>query len=224
MGRFRRYVLVSRFRTRLAIVGPSMSDEYHGVPSKSGSGGLVALGLVLLLAAAGLVFWKLQSGHEPEIIVEPAAPKSDSQEEPPVFENAPPPPPTEEEVAEEDKKDTEKTTTKPKVAMGPSGCSGSCTGAPTAELTTALSTRAGSSRTCYNTALRRNATLEGKMTVAVRVSPSGSVCSASVTSNTSGDAALAACVVSKFRAAQFPAPKGGCMDAAVPLNFTPKKD
>jgi hypothetical protein len=60
------------------------------------------------------------------------------------------------------------------------------------------------------------------MTVALRLSPTGAVCGASVSSNTSGDAALAACVVSKFRSAKFPAPEGGCVDAAVPLNFTPK--
>ncbi|HXS16118.1 MAG TPA: AgmX/PglI C-terminal domain-containing protein, partial [Polyangiaceae bacterium] len=91
------------------------------------------------------------------------------------------------------------------------------------DLRAALAGRAASAKSCYNTALRRNATLEGKMSVNVRVSPRGAVCSAGVSNNTLGDAAVAACVSAQFRSSQFPAPAGGCVDTVVPLNFTAPK-
>lgn len=220
MGRLRCHFLVSRFSRRLAIVAPHMSDENHRVPEKSGSAGLVALGVILLLAAGGLVLWKVQGGAEDDVVVAPPAP-APIDEPPPVFDNAPPPPP--EEVEEEPEAEPEKKAVK-SVAPVVGGCGGPCNGEATAEIRNALAMRGGMARTCYNNALRRNSTLEGKMTVAVRISGTGSVCSANVTSDTSGDAALVACVATKFRAAQFPAPTGGCVDAAVPLNFMPKKE
>lgn len=223
MGRFRRQLLVSHFGSRVAIVDSDMSEENHGVPTKGGSGGLIALGILLLAGAGGLVLWKTQSGGGEEVVVEEAPPAPAPKEEAaPVLDNAPPPPPTEEEIEEEEKKEEVSTakTTKP---SGPAGCSSPCNGSAPGNLQAALATRGGMARTCYNTALRRDPTIQGKMTVAVRLNPQGAVCSAAVTSNTSGDAALAACVGAKFRSAKFPAPAGGCVDVAVPLNFTSKQ-
>ena len=37
-----------------------------------------------------------------------------------------------------------------------------------------------------------------------------------------GDGTIASCVVQMFRAGTFPPPQGGCVDAAVPMNFVPK--
>lgn len=203
-------------------MGPSMPDSTHGVPSK-GNGGMIALGVIMLLAAGGLVVWKMQSkASEPEVVEE--APAAKAVEPPaPVLDNAPPPPPSEEEIEEEEKEEEKAAAaTGPARPAGPAGCSGSCTGSMTPALNSALGARGGMSRSCYNTALRRNAGLEGKMTVSVRLSPNGSVCGASISNNTVGDPSIGSCVLSKFRSAKFPAPQGGCIDTAVPLNFTKK--
>ena len=178
----------------------------------------------MLLLAGGLVTYKLTSSpDEPEVVEEKAPPKP-APAPAPVLDNAPPPPPSEEEIAEEEKANTADESSKTvKSYKGPPGCGGPCTGSAGGDLRSALATRGASARSCYNTALRRNASLEGKMTVNVRVSPQGSVCSVSIGNNSLGDAAVAACVTAQFRAAAFPAPSGGCVDTAVPLNFTSKK-
>lgn len=200
-----------------------MPESQHGLPSKGGGGIVVVIGILMLLVAGGLVFWKMKSGEpEPEVeeIKTPAPAKT--AEAAPVLDNAPPPPPTEEEIEEEEKQ--EKASASPvKAPAGPAGCGGTCSGSAGAALRSALATRGASSKSCYNTALRRNAMLEGKMTVNVRLSPSGAVCSVGVANNTLGDAAVTSCVVAKFRSAPFPAPDGGCVDTAVPLNFTSNK-
>jgi hypothetical protein len=59
--------------------------------------------------------------------------------------------------------------------------------------------------------------------VSIKVGPSGQVCSANVTSNQTGDPGLSSCVAQIFRSSTYAAPKNGCVDAQVPLNFVPKK-
>lgn len=178
----------------------------------------------MLLLAGGLVAYKLtSSGAKPEQVEERAvaAPQPAAA---PLLDNAPPPPPSEEELAQAEKPaEPENTSKTVKVPSGPPGCSGQCAGAAGGDLKAALASRAASARSCYNTALRRNATLEGKMTVGLRVGPSGAVCSVGINSNTLADPAVGACVSAQFRASKFPAPEGGCVDMAVPLNFTSKK-
>jgi hypothetical protein len=61
------------------------------------------------------------------------------------------------------------------------------------------------------------------MTVAVKIRPTGSVCSANIASDGLGDARVAGCVLNKFRGSSFPPPGAGCADVRVPINFTPKK-
>ena len=52
----------------------------------------------------------------------------------------------------------------------------------------------------------------------------GTTCSAGVASNElSGAPAVASCVVSNFRGQAFPAPKGGCVDVNIPINFVPRQ-
>jgi hypothetical protein len=109
----------------------------------------------------------------------------------------------------------------PQENKGPVGCSGGCTGSADAGLRDALRLRGASAKGCYNKALLSNATLQGKLTVAVRVSPSGTACSASVASDSLGDAAVSSCILQKFRSGAYPKPKGGCVDVQVPLNFVP---
>jgi hypothetical protein len=60
------------------------------------------------------------------------------------------------------------------------------------------------------------------VTVSVRVGPSGNVCSASVAANDMGSGNVAACAANIFRNASYPAPRGGCVDATVPMSFVPQ--
>jgi TonB family protein len=64
--------------------------------------------------------------------------------------------------------------------------------------------------------------LAGRMSISVTISATGSVCSASVGSNELGDPSVANCVVQMMKSATFSAPTNGCVQVAVPLNFTPK--
>lgn len=189
-------------------------------PPKSGSGGYIALAAVMLAAMGGLIFWKLNSGEATEVVEQTSvAPQPKDPE--PMLDAAPPPPPPEEEVAEPKAPEPEK-----KVAStggGTSGCSGACSGTLSAEGQSALRAKGGQARGCYNRALRQDATLSGKMTLAVRISPSGSVCSASVVEDTLQDAAVSTCVTQMFRSGKFPPPQGGCAEVNVPLNFVAPK-
>ena len=92
-----------------------------------------------------------------------------------------------------------------------------------ADLEQALQFRVKQAHRCYDNALAQDATLKGKITVNVRVGSTGSVCNASVVSNEMGSPQVAACVAGYFRGANFPAPKGGCADVNIPINFVPRQ-
>lgn len=198
---------------------PTAPESSHGVPPQGGNGGLIAVGVIMLFLAGGLVYWKSSSGpEEPEVVEETKTRVTETKPEP-TLDNAPPPPPEEEEepAKEEEKKPDASLQTKP---TGPAGCSGECKGNATPALQSALASRGAMARSCYNTALRNNPNLKGRMTMSVRISPNGSVCSASVADNSLGDQAVASCAAAKFRAGTFPPPTGGCVNVNVPLNFT----
>jgi hypothetical protein len=80
-----------------------------------------------------------------------------------------------------------------------------------------------SARGCYDRALRNNSNLAGKLTIAVRVAQNGSACSVNATSDTLGDPSVTSCVLQKFRSGKYPRPRGGCVDAAVPISFVSQK-
>lgn len=199
---------------------PSAPQSSHGVPPQGGNGGLIAVGVIMLLIAGGLVYWKSSSPDEPEVVEETSVKETEPKSEPQVLDNAPPPPPDEEEEQEKVEEEKKPDTTQKAKATGPAGCAGECKGNTTPELQSALAARGGMARSCYNTALRNNPNLKGRMTMSVRVSPNGSVCSAHVADNSLGDQAVASCAAAKFRAGSFPPPTGGCVTVNVPLNFT----
>jgi hypothetical protein len=104
------------------------------------------------------------------------------------------------------------------------GCDGKCRGTSPPELGQALQVRASQARRCYNQALAQDSTLKGHVSIAVRVGPSGNVCSAAVASNDMGTPNVANCVANIFRqAASYPSPRGGCVDANVPISFVPQE-
>lgn len=182
-------------------------------PKHGGSGGFIAAAIVMLLLMGGLIYWKV-SGNKPP---PPPPPPPKVAQKAPVLDEPPPPPPPASALVEAGPK---------KVAHHGTwhggGCSGECTGKATGALRAALRGRAGQARGCYEHALRTNSTLKGRMVVNVRLGPQGQVCSASVASNGLGNVAVANCVVEMFRTGKYPAPQGGCVDTAVPMNFVPK--
>ena len=196
-----------------------MSETTPPIPKSGGSGPFILAAIVMLLLMGGLIYWKVSSGGSETAKIE--APKPSATPETPVLDEAPPPPPP---VASTDASakpdDTNKPGTKKVASTGGGGC-GECTGEPNPGLQAALSGKAGQSRACYEKALSSNSTLSGRMTVSIKINQQGAVCSAGVKSDL-GNPLVENCVLQSFRGATFPAPKGGCVDAAVPLYFKPK--
>ena len=194
-----------------------MAESTPPIPKSGGSGPFVLAAIVMLLLMGGLIFWKLK-GSEPET-AKVEAPKPSATTDEPVL-NDPPPPPPPIASAEPSAKPDDKTAPK-KVGSAVAAACGVCDGEPNPSLAGALSAKAGQSRGCYEKALSHNSTLAGRMTVSLKINQQGQVCSAAVKSEL-GDPLVENCVMQNFRAATFPAPKNGCVDAAVPLNFKPK--
>lgn len=196
-------------------------------PTTNNNGLLIGGALVLLIAAGGL-FLALKGSDgqneapSPSPSVTPTAVRAATPPPPP-----PPPPPAEitsapsASIAAVVPPKSGSGATVPAESRGPSGCNGACTGSADSGLRDALRVRGASAKGCYNKALRSNPTLQGKMTVAIRVSPTGTACSASVASDSLGDASVSSCILQQFRAGSYPKPKGGCVDVQVPLNFVP---
>lgn len=188
-------------------------------PPKSGNGAFIAVAVIMLLTAGGLIFWKLSGDEEKEEKPVAAAPKP--KPKPKKIDFAPPPPPVEEEEDAGADADTKKTAAV-KGPSGPNPCAvKACKGKAGAQLRSALAAKAGASRRCYERALQSNEGLQGRIVISVRVGPQGQVCSAGVASDSVGGG-VANCALNSFRAGRLPPPSGGCVDTAVPISFKPK--
>ena len=76
---------------------------------------------------------------------------------------------------------------------------------------------------CYETELRRDPTLAGKVTVRFTIVERGTVSNATATENTTGSPAVANCVVAAIRRFRFnPGPEGGSVDFSYPFVFAPQ--
>lgn len=83
--------------------------------------------------------------------------------------------------------------------------------------------RLGAIKSCYERELRRNPTLQGKVTVEFTIEQSGTISKARATENTTGDAAVASCVVNAVKAFRFnPGPEGGSVTFSYPFVFAPQ--
>lgn len=187
-----------------------------GVPS-SGSGKYVVIAVLLLGAIGGVAAWKMsQSPPEPPAITIDAAPPTQATVGRNLDEDIPLPPPIEDAGPEDAGK-------KAVVAQASNNqCDvKKCSGASSSELESGLQFRVKQARRCYNTALEQDSTLRGKVTIAVRIGANGQVCSAGIASNEMGSQTVAQCVAGYFRGANFSAPKGGCVDVNIPINFVP---
>lgn len=197
-----------------------MSESTPPVPKSGGSGPFILAAIVMLLLMGGLIFWKLKSGGSETAKVD--APKPTATPEQPVLDEPPPPPPPPIASTDSSAKPDEGKPGSKKVGSTVAGAAcGVCSGEPNPALPGALGGKAGQSRACYEKALSSNATLSGRMTVSLKISQQGTVCSAQVKSDMNNPL-VENCVLQSFRSATFPAPKGGCVDASVPLYFKPK--
>jgi len=194
-----------------------MASDLPSRPHTSG-GSYVWAAVGMLLLAGGLVFWKISRPGAPEAPAPTNAPAA--TEAPKVVVPPPPPPPPEEEPAASAEASVAPAA---KAARATSNCAGECKGEVSSELRAYLSGRAGQGRKCYERALLQNATLQGRMRVQLRVGAQGQLCSASMASDELQDPGLTGCILQMFRNSVYPAPKGGCVDVAVPLSFVPQR-
>lgn len=196
-----------------------MSETTPPIPKSGGSGPFVLAAIIMLLLMGGLIFWKMKGGSETPKAQE--TPPPSATQNTPTLDEAPPPPPP---VASDSAAPTPSSTTAKKVTSGGGngGPCGVCSGEPNPGLNGALSAKAAQSRSCYEHALRQNSMLAGRMRIHLKINQQGQVCSSDVPVNELGDPSVVNCIVGLFRGASFPAPSGGCVEANVPLNFTPK--
>jgi hypothetical protein len=76
---------------------------------------------------------------------------------------------------------------------------------------------------CYETSLRNNPTLNGKVTVEFTIQPTGGVTGARSIENTSGDAPLASCIVGVVGRLRWPTgPEDGSVTFSYPFVFAPQ--
>lgn len=193
---------------------PPPPSSAAGVPS--GNGKFVVIAVLLLLAIGGVAYWKLTEKPPPPVTVFDAGPVTPPPPSRNPDEDIPPPPAIEDAGPDAGKKIII-------VQTGAQCDVKKCTGQASDDLSTALAFRAKQSHRCYDNALAQDTTLKGKVSIAVRVGANGSVCSAGVASNDMGTPSVANCVVGYFRTGAFPAPKGGCVDVNVPINFIPRQ-
>jgi hypothetical protein len=185
-------------------------------PTKSNAGPFLVAALTMAIGIGGGLWWKLARDRP---AASAAAPIFSASARPLVEQAPPPPPPPPLPVASSGEATRKSPTTARVAGTAIPGCSARCTGSVTADLQSALRARAGAARSCYERALRQNETLQGRITVAVRVGAQGRACGASLVENSLGDPAVANCVVGILRSASLPAPNGGCVDVQVPMSF-----
>jgi hypothetical protein len=200
---------------------PSEPDK---VPGTGGSGPFVGIAVVFALVLGGLVAWKLKGSDTPAPDPTSTTPTSSvaAQAKPQLTDSIPPPPPP------DDPKDKAGETggggNKKAASTGGSNgaCGGTCTGTPSGATRSDISARSAAARGCYERALRTNQSLQGKMTVNVRVDPAGQVCSASISGDTVNSGDVSSCVLGAYRGQKVAAPTGGCADMTQTFNFQPK--
>ena len=210
----------------------NMLDETPGAARASetpghgggGNGALIAIGVIVLLGAAGgILYWvgKKEPPAPPQTTTVTSA--STGPTPPPESTVELPPLPTNEPDAGADTADAAETGVKVVSNGGGGGsCGGTCTGTVPSELRNFISGRGAAAKLCYRAALEAQEGLAGDITVSLRIASDGSLCSSSIVSDSVGNANLASCVKGKMQTT-YPAPKGGCVDQRVTINFKPQK-
>ena len=224
----------------MSMPGPSLPPQ---IPTRSLTP--VVLALLLGVAVIAIVIVKMSSSSEPApepaVASAPAqppataspaaAPPASAEPPPPPPSSEPPPPPPASEAARPREAAADTSSARAAAPGAPKssatraardpGCEAPCRGSATDQLVRALGSKASQARACYERALANDSGLAGKLEIAVRVSPDGSVCSATASSDTLKHPEVLGCVLGRFKAGILPKPTGGCVDASVPINFKP---
>jgi hypothetical protein len=205
------------------VSSPSLSSPPDAPSPKGGSGGRVlTIGVVVVILVGVAVALGRHPSPEPVAVAAAPHPVAVPPAVPPSGEPPPPPPPEPAPVAPPPEPSKPVETPKAAGPKRPKGCDvEECKGTVSVEIHSALGAKAGQVRSCYERALSRNAGLQGKVDVDVRIGPTGEVCSAALSKDTLGDPAVTSCVLQRFRSGMFPKPVGGCVDTRVPINFVP---
>jgi len=81
--------------------------------------------------------------------------------------------------------------------------------------------RRGALKSCYESELKKDPSLSGKITVRFTIQPSGRVSVAKITENTMGSSAVGRCISSQVKRWRFDKPSGGEVTVAFPFYFKP---
>ncbi len=180
----------------------------------------VVVVVVLAVGLGALLFWK-NCGEKPTppVAYTPTSSVPTTTTAPPAMEQEVPPPPDLPEAGPDGGGGTHVISNGP----GPGICDQTtCSGVATSDLQTALAFRAKQAHRCYDTALAQDPSISGHVKIGVRVASNGMVCSASVAANDLANPNVGSCIANMFRqSGHFPPPKGGCIDANVPIALMP---
>ena len=192
---------------------PPPSSRAAGVPP-SGNGKYIAIAVVLLGIIGAAIAWKTcqpPPPPPPPPVVDAGPPVKTTGRNP--EDDIPLPPPVEDAGPDAGKKIIYVTQNNQCDAK-------TCTGTSSPELEQMLAFRVKQAHRCYDQALAQDSTLKGRIGISVRVAFGGQVCKADIASNDMGSPQVAQCVANMFRqSGHFPPPKGGCVDATVPISF-----
>lgn len=191
----------------------------HGVPSSGGNGKYIAIVLLLLFGMGGMLAWKFGVfGDTPK--PQPSATATVPTTTVPTahVDDVPPPPPV------EDAGPDTGTKVVTNYGPGPNPCDvKTCNGSPTPDMEGGLAMLARQTRRkCYEPALGQDPTLQGKVTVNIKVASNGQICGASVTNNNMSIPSVGECAARMIASSgHVSAPKGGCVNVDFPLNYVP---
>lgn len=190
-----------------------------GVPSSGGNGTYIAVAILLLLGIGGIVAWQLSK--KPAATPTPVATATPSASaSAPVntalINEVPLPPPVEDAGPP------------PKIVYVGGGdpcavntCNGNVASGSDSERALAMLARQ-TRRKCYETALVNDPTLQGHVTVRMKIASNGQICSASVAKNDMSTTSVGECAARFLLASgHVPAPKGGCVNLDFPLAYVP---
>lgn len=83
---------------------------------------------------------------------------------------------------------------------------------------------AGAFRACYESALRRNARISGKVALTWRIVEDGAVEEVTTSGSTLRDTEMERCLITRVRSLRFPRPDGGTVTVEYPMVFYPAVD
>ncbi len=181
-------------------------------PPTGGNGKYIVALIIALLGIGALLYFRSQQKPVTVTQIVTATPTAT----PTGDDNDVPPPP---EVPDAGG-DTGPVKTTPVSAGDPCNVK-SCGGKTTDEIESTLAVRARAARKCYDQLLAQDQSLKGQVKVKVRIASNGLVCSAVATANDTGSQSVERCATNPFRGIQTAAPKGGCVDVEIPMNFKP---